>query len=272
VPASGLRQRRDVRTLSAQEMTALTDAFTALKQNGTYDAFTKRHFDALEAVHRGPWFGPWHRTFLLELEDALRSLDSSLTVPYWRFEEDAGAGLFTDQGFGPNGDPAYDQRVITGPFASWYALIYDASTGSLTQRSTPGLVRRIGRGDPLPSQGDIATILSKKYAYDTSPWDIWSQKSFRNQWEGFSMPFHNNAHNYVGGDLTAATSPNDPVFFLIHSNVDRIWDERQRRYGLKKDYAGPKKQRIKNPMPYLLTPTTPGSVMSTRNLGYAYVV
>src|SRR5688572_27975828 len=144
-PASGLRQRRDVRTLSAQEMTALTDAFTALKQNGTYDAFTKRHFDSLVAVHRGPWFGPWHRAFLLELEDGLRSIDSSLTVPYWRFEVDAGAGLFTDQGFGPDGDPAHDQRVLTGPFADWQAMIYDASTGSLTQRSTPGLVRSIGQ-------------------------------------------------------------------------------------------------------------------------------
>ena len=124
VSTSGLRQRRDVRTLSEQEMTALTDAFTALKQNGTYDSFTQRHFDAQVPVHRGPWFGPWHRTFLLELEDALRTIDSSLTVPYWRFEVDAGAGLFTDQGFGPDGDPAHDQRVITGPFANWHAFYF----------------------------------------------------------------------------------------------------------------------------------------------------
>jgi hypothetical protein len=30
-------------------------------------------------------------------------------------------------------------------------------------------------------------------------------------------------HRWIGGDMLSMTSPNDPIFFLHHSNVDRIW-------------------------------------------------
>jgi tyrosinase len=34
---------------------------------------------------------------------------------------------------------------------------------------------------------------------------------------------HNGAHNYIGGHMGGALSPNDPIFWLHHTNVDRIW-------------------------------------------------
>ena len=34
---------------------------------------------------------------------------------------------------------------------------------------------------------------------------------------------HNLVHRWVGGSMGPGTSPNDPVFFLHHCNVDRIW-------------------------------------------------
>jgi tyrosinase len=39
---------------------------------------------------------------------------------------------------------------------------------------------------------------------------------------------HNHIHVWVGGDMAPATSPNDPVFYLNHCNVDRIWSGWQR--------------------------------------------
>jgi len=36
-------------------------------------------------------------------------------------------------------------------------------------------------------------------------------------------------HVWVGGDMGASTSPNDPVFYLNHAHVDRIWAAWQRR-------------------------------------------
>ena len=41
---------------------------------------------------------------------------------------------------------------------------------------------------------------------------------------------HNFAHMWVGGSMMPSTSPNDPVFFLHHANVDRIWANWQRQW------------------------------------------
>lgn len=61
--------------------------------------------------------------------------------------------------------------------------------------------------------------------YDTAPWDRNSQEGFRNVVEGWTRPtgLHNLVHVWVRGDMEYATSPNDPVFYLNHCNVDRVW-------------------------------------------------
>jgi len=38
------------------------------------------------------------------------------------------------------------------------------------------------------------------------------------------VDLHNLVHVWIGGDMGPGTSPNDPVFFLNHCNVDRIWE------------------------------------------------
>jgi hypothetical protein len=54
-----------------------------------------------------------------------------------------------------------------------------------------------------------------------------STGSFRNELEGWTDPtgpkLHNRVHTWVGGSMFVGTSPNDPVFFLHHCNIDRLW-------------------------------------------------
>jgi hypothetical protein len=39
-----------------------------------------------------------------------------------------------------------------------------------------------------------------------------------------NKPFHNSVHMWAGGNLQdPMVSPRDPIFFLLHANVDRIW-------------------------------------------------
>ncbi len=38
-------------------------------------------------------------------------------------------------------------------------------------------------------------------------------------------------HRFVGGDMMTSTSPNDPVFYLHHASIDRIWSAWQDVYG-----------------------------------------
>ena len=59
--------------------------------------------------------------------------------------------------------------------------------------------------------------------------------SFRNVFEGWVSYYdspsakevypnlHNRVHSWVGGSMIPSSSPNDPVFFLHHCNIDRLW-------------------------------------------------
>jgi tyrosinase len=38
-----------------------------------------------------------------------------------------------------------------------------------------------------------------------------------------NVPTHNAGHLFIGGHMSGGFSPNDPVFWFHHANVDRIW-------------------------------------------------
>jgi tyrosinase len=40
-------------------------------------------------------------------------------------------------------------------------------------------------------------------------------------WNPYGL--HNQVHAWIGRGMGLASSPNDPVFYLHHCNVDRIW-------------------------------------------------
>jgi Common central domain of tyrosinase len=66
--------------------------------------------------------------------------------------------------------------------------------------------------------------------YDVAPWTLASSSGFRNRLEGWiSGPqLHNLVHVWVGGSMGPMSSPNDPVFFLHHCFVDKLWADWQR--------------------------------------------
>jgi tyrosinase len=246
--------RRNVYRLGAGSFSVaqVAAAFNTLKANGTYDTFIHRHHDAMmhatllpgetgtlrNAAHRGPSFGPWHRYYLRDLERDLQAITPGLTLPYWDWGTDAAladprtAPLWTAAYIGGDGIGASDY-VPNGPFSSWVGLVMPTGSMTLSPRSTPGIVRRLARdpggGSPtLPTNADVNTTLGVT-PYDNAPWSEISAPSFRNRLEGWpSGPtMHNRVHTWVGGDMMAGTSPNDPVFFLHHANVDRLWAQWQ---------------------------------------------
>ncbi len=59
------------------------------------------------------------------------------------------------------------------------------------------------------------------FAGDTHPfWYFWD--ALEGGWRT-----HNTAHNFVGGHMSGGFSPNDPIFWLHHANVDRAWERWQ---------------------------------------------
>jgi tyrosinase len=289
--------RQNILSLPLADVRRLTAAFSALKANGTYDALIRRHMQAMQtatpagssrnAAHRGPVFLPWHRAVLLEVEAALQAVDGSIAgLPYWAWQDEAALNggdprrsrLWTADYLGTDGDPTRNNRVLNGPFATWVALIYNSTSGTFVARSTAGLVRRIGR-DPngsttLATPAQVTDALNNT-RYDASPWDA-SVASFRNRLEGWSSGprLHNLVHRWVGGDMLAGTSPNDPVFWLNHTNVDRLWWQWQQRWGIASYQpvsGGPVGHNLNDTMQFLTTPRTPASVLDITSLGYSYV-
>lgn len=187
--------------------------------------------------------------------------------------------------------------VSTGPFAfaaanpnSWRVRIVANANGQLVQANR-GLRRQLGVHVPgwpdpnaLPTRAQTAAALGEG-DYDLSPWGVTSN-GFRNLVEGWenspavSPPsLHNRIHMFVGGDMSPSSSPNDPVFFLNHCNVDRVWEAWMRPVpqGHGRTYAPPqsapaslKGHRLNDTLTSLLSgSTTPAQMLDVSQL-YTY--
>lgn len=223
--AADARVRKNYKDLTAQERQDYVDAVKWLKNNTTtYDDFVRLHNDNFStgALHTGPSFLAWHRKYLLEFENALRAANngawSNITIPYWDSAEDP----FPRHKVDANADNLFmggngilpSRTVQSGPFAS--------STGewTLTVGPTADLRRSFGSFGTLPSSADVATALAV-LPFDSPDYNLWSDPdhSFRSALEFV----HNDTHIWVGQTMLDQSSPNDPVFWLHHANIDRLW-------------------------------------------------
>lgn len=225
--------RQNQANLTAAQKRAFTDAVLELKRSGRYDDFVTTHnafimsdVDNGERVgHRSPSFLPWHRRFLLEFEQALQSVDSSVMLPYWDWTRDrtASASLWGADFLGGDGR-ASDAQVTTGPFA------FNSGRWAVNVRvdSRTYLRRQLGGGGrPLPTRAEVDSVLAMP-VYDMAPWNSQSN-GFRNHLEGWrGVNLHNRVHVWVGGQMGTGVSPNDPVFWLHHCFIDKLWADWQR--------------------------------------------
>ncbi|MET9848987.1 tyrosinase MelC2 [Streptomyces ossamyceticus] len=227
--------RKNQAALTADEKRRLVTALIELKRSGRYDAFVTTHNAFIlgdtdngeRTGHRSPSFLPWHRRFLLEFERALQSVDPSVALPYWDWTTDRTprASLWAPDFLGGTGR-SRDGQVMDGPFA--------ASTGNwpinvridgrtFLRRALGSAVRQ------LPTRAEVESVLAMP-TYDMAPWNSASD-GFRNHLEGWrGVNLHNRVHVWVGGQMGTGVSPNDPVFWMHHAYIDKLWAEWQRRH------------------------------------------
>ncbi|WP_030192523.1 tyrosinase family protein [Streptomyces sp. NRRL S-87] len=236
--------RQNQRNLTRAQKKRFTSALIELKRDGTYDDFVRTHnrwfvpdgASRRRVGHMTPSFFPWHRSYLLQFEKALRAVDPGVTLPYWDWTTDRSpvGSLWADDFLGGTGRDG-DRQVTTGPFA------YDRGNWAVTVGMTDGvaLTRNLGRPDrpiELPTAAELDWALDDP-VYDTAPWDSTAaQGGFRNKLEGWAAPRserwrnHNKVHQWIGGHMTGGTAPNDPAFWLHHAFVDLLWDRWQQRH------------------------------------------
>ncbi len=185
-----------------------------------------------DGAHRGPAFLPWHREYLHRFESELRKIDASVTIPYWDWTDHAGTeALFRDEFMGPTGTWNGEGFVVaTGRFRP----IEFPVRRDLHYRAIPGTdrVENLGSGlqrhlrqrpDGRIDWDGLAQPEHIDFAVGQRGYD-----EFRRALESGER-LHNAGHAFVGGSMAIMSSPNDPMFWLHHANVDRIWAHWQAR-------------------------------------------
>ncbi|WP_210338429.1 tyrosinase family protein [Bradyrhizobium genosp. L] len=203
-----VRVRKNANKLTNAERDRFVAAFAKLNNQGLgrYSDFNNMHKGPnLSQAHNAPGFLPWHRSYLLDLERDLQAIDSSVTLPYWRFDEPA-PNIFTLDFLGQS------DANGTVKFRNGNPLEFWRTDNTLGISRTPDFPT--SEAPPNPASEDDTLALGAQF------------RTFRNM-EGDP---HGLAHTSFGGFIhDPPTAAKDPLFFLLHCNVDRLWAKWQRK-------------------------------------------
>lgn len=219
-PATITQVVRKDQKVFGDDATAFKNAVTKLIQDGTYSAFISIHADMSHNMHgRLPpnslRFLPWHRRLLWAFEQALQEADRLLrpqadtpvSIPYWRWVD---------------------------PFPEW---LTDFLPGPHPVTGEPLPPRTLAPPALKPTADDVDTIINRfEERYQNYDWDGYSRFTYGLQGFGTrpdtsNILAHNQVHVWIGGIMDCIRySPTDPVFWLHHAEVDRLWHIWQLRY------------------------------------------
>ena len=222
--ANPLPQRRSLQGLAWNDPIVATyrDAVGIMKQTPaskmfSWIAMAKIHGTDPDTYHfcpHGDWyFLPWHRAYVVMYEQVVRKLTNNpgFAMPYWDWTANPKMP-----------DVFLDPKTPDGK-TNW---LYVSEHG--WQRTWP-------RNKPMPA--DIVGPAVLNQIMQAAPYEIFgtsrnpAQTNRDPKWvpagggaQGVleARP-HNLVHNNIGGWMPTASSPRDPIFFMHHSNIDRIW-------------------------------------------------
>lgn len=189
-------------------------------------------------VHFVASFLPWHRWFVHIYENALQtSCNFTGAMPYWDWTQDAGhlpssplLSNSTTTGFGGNGaGGGFVSPSRPNPLTSCVqdgAFSQDSFTVAYYQGTSRAHCLNRGFNDGFDS--DPAKIANMSAYYYTPEYiqnmtEDNGTTNFTTFWDALENGPHGAIHNVLGGDMIPGTSPNDPLFFLHHGQVDRLW-------------------------------------------------
>ncbi|KAL2060772.1 hypothetical protein VTL71DRAFT_9414 [Oculimacula yallundae] len=224
-------KRVEFRTLDAAAQTQYTNAVMCLSTKPStlglnttlYDDFTYVHTHLNTIIHFVSMFLPWHRYFVQLYHNHLRECGYTGPMVYWDWTPDAvnTAESSIWKVVGGNGgektEKTGDQEwacLTDGPFKNlrpaYYKTTYAPhclSRDFFDGENRPGTMRGIGYN------AEEIQLINNKATY----------AEFRTYVE--SVP-HGSIHSAVGGqkgDMKPSSSTNDPLFFMHHTQVDRLW-------------------------------------------------
>ncbi|KAL0934610.1 amino acid transporter [Colletotrichum truncatum] len=185
-----------------------------------WDELQVAHVAQVQFIHRVGAFLPWHRYFMTVHENLLRN-ECGFTgpYPYWDQQTDEANGLLTEASiwgtdpatsFGTGARTA-DGCLADGPFTKvTYNINYQLERGE-----SQCLNYDLKQNQFENAAQEIVDACNDLQTYD----------DFNNCIGGAT---HTSGHFAIGGTMDdASLSPADPMFFMHHTNLDRIWWEWQ---------------------------------------------
>lgn len=218
-----VRVRKNANLLSVDERDRFLNAIARINIGlGSYIVHQQIHAVTSSQGHGGPAFLAWHRPYILRYERELQAVDPSVTLHYWRFDEAAPA-LFTAGYMG--GPPVSGQATFaaTNPLANWSI---DGFTGI---RRNPGFA---------PAQSPTASGIRT----ETATFALGGAGNLYSAFRTMEGNPHGSIHVLTGGGGwigSVPTAARDPLFFMLHANVDRLWAKWQWLYGRDDETATP---------------------------------
>ncbi|KAI8804982.1 hypothetical protein BJ742DRAFT_775628 [Cladochytrium replicatum] len=216
--------RREWRTLTEAEqqqyITAVKTLFAQSSKMGLDSVHTdlvQVHLQVAQDTHMTNLFLPWHRYYTLMFERLIQEIDPEIKgLPYWDWMMDSQDVTLSQvwKDFGGGGaEEAEVPEAMRGCITSgpWSYL-----RGVLPQASC---IKRVSHPGVLPSLDLYSHLIISNTDYT----------KFRLKME----TAHNTVHGELGGDYVNSMaryySPNDPIFWPHHAQIDRIytlWQER----------------------------------------------
>ncbi|QRV92815.1 tyrosinase [Ceratobasidium sp. AG-Ba] len=216
------------------------DIIAPVTQNSTYyDDLVYAHMNLNPLIHLTGLFLPWHRLYVHQWTNTLRTQCGYKGVaPYWAWEKDVADfehtaiwDIDSKSGLGGFGDPQDDFTVKTGALdlTLAYPIVHKLRR---EYRPYPGFrgIANISANSTFTQQ-EVNTLLNTQDGNFTA---------FQSYMEGF-LGMHTAVHAIVGGDLAGLCpkgsantslcpvsgaptfSANEPIFHLHHGNIDRLW-------------------------------------------------
>jgi Common central domain of tyrosinase/Polyphenol oxidase middle domain/Protein of unknown function (DUF_B2219) len=212
-PAVLPRERFQVFATNAAKLKKFSDAVKKMKSRPVNDKTSWAYWANIHGVdgasdpewnqcrHAQWWFVAWHRAYVLELEHQLQAAinDPSFRLPYWDYL-DAG------------------QRKIPAAFKKTTSPLFESQRDgdevgfetvdlqkTFSAKKYLGSIVAGGFGGASVSSGTISGPFSKRGRMEQNP--------------------HNTVHVDIGGLMgDPATAAEDPLFWVHHSNIDRLWE------------------------------------------------
>jgi hypothetical protein len=177
-----------------------------------------RLIDAINKLHGTGAGRPAYRDFV---KVHLRAMENTQAMAAWRVHTMKDHGMIGENFLAWHRQMLirFEQRLqqvhasVFIPYWDWIA-----NSNPPAQISKPALleswsVDRAPKPDLMPSAGEVRAVKDR---------DRFTQFQFK-----LETGPHDDVHIAIGGDMNTHGSPTDPIFYMHHANVDRLWYEWQ---------------------------------------------